>query len=71
MVTIEKQCPCPWLKDRGSCRVRYVTEPFDQGTVAAISRRSPCSVDPDSYNFQSLTPPPLGIETTHDAFDFR
>ena len=54
--------PLTLKKVRGSCRARYDAEPFDQGTVAEISRRSPRSADPGSYSSQSLTPPPLGIK---------
>ncbi len=64
-----KTMPLTLIKVRGSCRVRYVEEPFDQGTDAEISRLSPRSVDPESYNCQSLTPPPFWIKTTRDAFD--
>ena len=54
---------------KGSCRVRYAMEPLDQELGAEINRRSPRSADPDSYNCQSLTPPPWGIRATRDAFD--
>jgi len=44
-------------------------EPLDKELGAEISRRSPQSADPDSYNTQPLTPPPFWIKTTRNAFD--
>ena len=52
----------------GSRRVCFVAEPNDQGTGAEISRRSPRSADPGSYNWKPWTPPPGGLVSAGDAF---